>query len=156
MTRIVKAIPVEGDRGLLAQRFTDDPSTWLPLPAAPVDAGQWRTTVWGGLLSQEVTVDICEPWRLPDAYSRHLTWVATNAEGEPVGRLLPDFSGQLTLRSGEEQSWLVIVGWYRPPGGRAGEVVDAIGMRRVAEKTLERLLEDVAARLRIVTSVLPI
>lgn len=156
MTRIVRAIPMDGDRWQLAQRFTDDPSTWLPLPAAPVGPGRWRTEVHGGLLRQEVTADVSEPWRLPDAFSRHVTWVATNADGEPVGRLLPDFAGQLTLRSGSEQSWLVLTGWYQPPGGRAGEVVDAIAMRRVAERTLERVLRDVVARLRVPTSVLPI
>lgn len=156
MTRIVRAIPVDGDRWQLAQRFTDDPSTWLPLPAAPVGQDRWRTVVHGGLLTQEVTADVSEPWRLPDAYSRHITWVATNPEGEPVGRLLPDFAGQLTLRSGSEQSWLVLTGWYRPPGGRAGEVADVIAMRRVAEGTLERLLRDVVARLRVARSVLPV
>jgi hypothetical protein len=65
-----------------------------------------------------------------------------------TGELFPVLDAQLTLSSGgQDRSRLELVGSYRPPLGRLGEVIDRAIMAQVAEATIRSLLERAAAAL---------
>lgn len=150
MARVNAAVHVDGQRWVLANSFANDPARWLPLPAVPSGEMAWRSTVHGGPVLQTVQVRLGYVRHLPDAFTRHLLWVPGDHRGSLAGRILPTFEGQLRV-----QHWhppgvdLVLAGHYRPPGGRAGNLLDAVAMHRVADTTVRRFLEDIAERLTV-------
>jgi hypothetical protein len=58
--------------------------------------------------------------------------------------LFPDFHGVMTVRPQGHGAWLRIEGSYEPPFGVPGKVFDALAGRVIAQRTLVRLLSDVA------------
>lgn len=103
-----------------------------------------------GSLTRTVSVRLGQPWRAGATRWRTLSWdpTAEVGEGAPLERLLPSLDGELGLHleSGGRVT-LVLDARYRPPGGRLGVAMDAMALRRVALTTVERFLEDIAARL---------
>jgi len=71
----------------------------------------------------------------------HIRWIPRDQ------RLYPSFEGTLAIKGAEdyETCRLVIEGSYRPPLGPAGEVIDAVLGRRIAQATVDELLRTVAA-----------
>jgi hypothetical protein len=89
-------------------------------------------------------VSTLEPIRRDETTSIALRWEATGVTGE----LFPALDAQLTLSSGgKNRSRLKLVGSYRPPLGRLGELLDRAVMAQVAEATIRSLLERAAAAL---------
>jgi len=106
----------------------------------------WRVGPFGEQrgLSRLVRVRTLEPIRHDETTSIALRWEATGVTGE----LFPVLDAQLTLSSGgQDRSRLELVGSYRPPLGRLGEVIDRAIMAQVAEATIRSLLERAAAAL---------
>lgn len=65
-----------------------------------------------------------------------------------TGQLFPALDAELTLSpDGEHRSRLRLVGSYRPPLSRVGEVLDRTIMLQVAEATIRALLERSAEAL---------
>lgn len=56
--------------------------------------------------------------------------------------IFPRFHGALTVRPKNRGVWLRLEGSYEPPFGMAGRVFDAVVGRRIAKRTLSRLLDD--------------
>jgi hypothetical protein len=142
-------LPVPGDPNALASAFGGDPLRWLP-QARREGAGRFAMVVRAGAMTRPVRVKLGQPWRAGSTQWRSVTWDPVGEVGEPapVERFLPSFDGELGLhlqRSG--QVTLILDGRYRPPGGSLGVAADAALLHRVARSTIERFLEDVAARL---------
>ncbi len=150
MTRSVRTfLPVVGDADALAEAFEGDPGRWLPA-ARHEGAGRWRVTAHAGSLSRPVAVSVGAPWRAGRTRWRSLSWDPVDPEGgsATVDRFLPSLDGEvgLHLRRGGPAT-LVLDARYQPPGGTLGAAADAIALSRVARTTVERFLEEAAARL---------
>jgi hypothetical protein len=107
--------------------------------------GRWETLVrvgpFGDLpgLSKLVRVRVLAPVHHDANVTVSLRWEATG----PAGELFPVLDADLTLSpDGKGQSRLVLVGSYRPPLGRAGDVADRAIMNRVAIGTVRSLLDN--------------
>lgn len=73
-----------------------------------------------------------------------IRWVATGRTGD----FFPALDANLELRpTNGDGTQLRLVGTYRPPFGRAGQMVDHILMRHVAEATLRGFVRRIAADL---------
>ncbi len=151
MPRSVRTfLPVVGDPTSLARAFDGDPQRWLPA-ARQEGPSRWRIKAHAGSLSRPVMVTIGPPWRASRTYWRTVSWDPVDPQdGAPTAldRFLPTLDGELGLhlRRGGPAT-LVLDARYQPPGGALGEAVDALALSRVARGTVERFLEDVAARL---------
>lgn len=140
---------LEGHRWALVHAFANDPSTWLPLPAAALDGGRWLSTVHGGPLLQTVEIRIGAARDLPDAFIRQIAWTPGDRAAAVASKVLPSFKGRLRLEHRQPPgARLVLEGNYRPPGGRPGSVADALVLHRAADATARRFVADVAGRLR--------
>lgn len=85
-------------------------------------------------MSKQVSVHTLEPTYGPERVSIPIRWVATGVTGE----LFPSLDGNLELRAtADGGTEIALVGSYRPPFGRAGEVLDQLLMRRVARGTVQ-------------------
>lgn len=150
MARVNATVHVDGQRWALVHAFAADPGSWLPLPAVRVDGTGWLSTVHGGPALQSVHIRVGDVRDLPDAFTRHIRWVPVARRGGSVSRALPVLEGQLRVEHRRPPGVdVVLTAHYRPPGGRAGNLLDAVAMHRVAERTLERSLEDIGERLRL-------
>lgn len=90
---------------------------------------------------KQVAVQALEPSYRPDRVVIAMRWVATGVTGE----LFPTLDGNLELRSlTDDTTEVSLVGSYRPPLGRAGEVIDQLVMRRVARRTLQSFVARLA------------
>lgn len=155
MGRVNGTVHVDGQRWALVHAFAGDPGSWLPLPAVRIDDAVWLSTVHGGPVLQSVHVRVGDVRDLPDAFTRHIRWVPVARGGASVSRALPILEGQLRVEHRRPPGVdVVLTAHYRPPGGRAGDLLDAVVMHRVAERTVERSLEDVAERLRLAVTAL--
>jgi hypothetical protein len=142
-------LPVPGDPTALAAAFGGDPLRWLP-QARREGAGRFSMAVRAGAMSRPVRVKLGQPWRAGSTQWRSLSWDPVGEVGEPapIERFLPSFDGELGVhlqRAG--QVTLILDGRYRPPGGTLGVAADAALLHRVARSTIDRFLEDVAARM---------
>jgi hypothetical protein len=142
-------LPVPGDPNALASAFGGDPLRWLP-QARREGAGRFGVVVRAGAMSRPVRLKLGHTWKAGSTQWRSVTWDPVGEFGEPapLERFLPSFDGELGLhlqRAG--QVTLILDGRYRPPGGSLGAAADAALLHRVARSTIERFLEDVAARL---------
>lgn len=63
------------------------------------------------------------------------------------GRAFPDFHGVLTVRPKNAGVRLQLNGAYRPPYGLAGKAFDVIAGRSIARRTMQHLLDDLAAQI---------
>jgi hypothetical protein len=142
-------LPVVGDGEAVAAAFCDDPQRWLP---AARHEGPERFTfvVHAGALTRTVHARIGGPWQAGSTRWRTFAWDLAPIEGDlpPLDRLLPSLDGELGLHlEGPERSTLVLDARYQPPGGPLGAAVDSVALHRVARRTVERFLEETAARL---------
>lgn len=150
MARVNGKVHVEGQRWALVHAFADDPGRWLPLPASPIDGVGWLSTVHGGPALQAIQVRVGHARDLPDAFTRHLSWAPGDHHGAFATRVLPILEGQLRIEHRHPPGVDLVLGaHYRPPGGRAGTLLDAIALHRVADRTVERFLEEIGERLRL-------
>ncbi len=106
-----------------------------------------RLSLSTGALRRDVDVHLGLAWHLISGWWRPLTWIPVEQSGDllPMHRLLPTFVGELGLVG--DDSTLALDGVYEPPMGRAGDVVDMVAMHRVAERTAQELLRDLATRI---------
>jgi Rrf2 family protein len=94
-------------------------------------------------LGKTVAVHLGEPVRGEDAIEVPISWEATGARG-----LFPSFEGVLRVAEVDAgRSQLSLAGRYRPPLGRAGQVLDGALLSRVARATVQALLRRVAVGL---------
>lgn len=64
-------------------------------------------------------------------------------------RFFPTFDGTLSVTPlGENACELWLQGSYTPPGGRAGKLLDDIALHGIAERSLRRFVEEIAAGLK--------
>jgi hypothetical protein len=150
MTRSLRAfLPVAGPQAALVVAFTGDPDRWLPAARRDGD-DEWTVRLRAGGLTRPVHARLGEPWQAGATWWRTLSWdPATEPDATiPVERLLPSLDGELGLHTDETgRTTLVLDARYRPPGGALGAAMDAVALHRVARSSVERLLEDVGARL---------
>ncbi|MGA2761185.1 MAG: SRPBCC family protein [Candidatus Cybelea sp.] len=84
-------------------------------------------------------------------YSVLFDWtsIAARREGvalawRPAWRGFPPFGATLTVRAAGENTELVLEGSYEPPGGAAGRFFDRVVGRKLAARTLDALLNQLA------------
>lgn len=132
-----------------AERFAGDPEGWLPPSSRRQGRSRWRFALTAGPAARTVTFAVGSVWRVGDATWRSITWTPDPHHGEavPVERLLPSFTGELGVAGGGSGPVLHLRGRYRPPGGRLGELVDALALHRIARATAADLLDGIAGRL---------
>jgi len=95
-------------------------------------------------LSKLVQVRLLEAIRRSDTLSFPLRWEATGAAGE----LFPVLDADLVLApAGAGRVRVGLAGTYRPPFGRAGQVLDRAIMNRLANATIHSLLAGIAEAL---------
>jgi hypothetical protein len=122
--------------------------SWLAshVEAASADGEATRVRVGPGgptWLGKTVTVRLGEPAGADDALVIPLTWKATGPAG-----LFPRLQAELRLSALDpERAELGLVGRYRPPLGRAGQVLDETLLTRVARATVRSFLRRVARAL---------
>lgn len=133
--------PVTGAADDLARRLRADPSSWLPPPAYPVGAAVWVVTLRGGPVPRRVRCRVGEPVVEVGGVSREVEWHPAPG-GTTAALLLPILRGELGLLVGEVPT-VFLTGTYRPPGGAVGAELDARGLRRVAESTARRFVDEV-------------
>lgn len=148
-THISSTRHLDADPWPVVERFLRSPDLWLPPPARAVVEGRGVvTTVRLGPFLHEVRIDLGPAWTITDAAIRHLDWTPCDHDGKPVHtHVLPSFSGRLTVRHVGSPS-VSLTGWYEPPGGPVGAVLDRSLLHRNAEATARALLDDVADRLQ--------
>lgn len=62
----------------------------------------------------------------------------------PAWRGFPSFGATLTIRTAAEETELVLEGSYEPPGGAIGRLFDHIIGQRLAARTMDALLDQLA------------
>ena len=93
-----------------------------------------------GWLGKTVAVHLGEPASTDDGLTLPLVWEATG----PLG-LFPRFEGRLRLAALDpDRSELTLSGNYRPPLGRAGQVLDEALLARIARAALRSFLRRIA------------
>lgn len=113
-------------RGLLAS----DPAAALTNP----------TTLAAGGLHHDVIVTLDEP-EVGDAVTVPVSWYPVDH-----ARLFPSFVGELEAEASIAGTRLRIAGTYSVPLGVVGQFGDGLVGRRLAQQSLQSLLEGVAAR----------
>lgn len=149
MARVNQTLHLDGHRWALVHAFAGDPGRWLPLPAERIDGTGWLSTVHGGPTLQSVQIRIGDVRDLPDAFTRHISWEPVARHSASRNRVLPILEGQLRIEHRHPPGAnVMLTAHYRPPGGRVGNLLDAVAMHRVADRTVERFLEEIGQRLR--------
>ena len=142
--------PVAGAPPMLVTVFEGDPAAWLPQARRDGAANRWLVVLHAGALHRTVRMEIGSVWRAGSTLWRNLSWEPVGATGDATtaDRLLPSFSGELGLHAeGTERTTLALDGHYRPPGGRFGQAVDTIALRRLAQVTANSLVATIAGEL---------
>ena len=129
------------------QRFLEGPDAWLspevgmalsrqPELDLPLTAGRMHLTKRARLLTGIVN-DSGNAVRMP------IRLEATGLKG-----LFPELDADLTLlHLDPDLSQLVLEGSYRPPLEGLGQTLDRLALHRVAEATLQELVDKLAAKL---------
>jgi hypothetical protein len=95
--------------------------------------------IGGSTASVEVRYELLYDWtRLVQSYD------AVVFAWNPRWRGFPPFGAILTIEPSGEGSLLVIEGSYEPPGGAAGRFFDRALGARLAARTMDALLRDIA------------
>jgi hypothetical protein len=103
-----------------------------------------RFEIGGGAFTRRVEADVGALSSGPSSLSVPLHWTAAEHPS-----LFPVMDGELRISKDEDNQIQVrLVGEYRSPLGAVGAVGDAVGGRRVAEKSLHGFLTEVATRLK--------
>jgi hypothetical protein len=78
-------------------------------------------------------------------------WLSTAPHGEgvalawrPAWRGFPSFGATLIVQAAGNETQLVLEGSYEPPGGAAGRFFDRFVGRRLAARTMDALLDQLA------------
>lgn len=84
-------------------------------------------------------------------YSVLFDWLSISSRREgvafswrPVWRGFPAFGATLTVRPSGKKTEVVLDGSYEPPGGPLGRVFDGTVGRRLAERTMDEFLRQIA------------
>lgn len=130
----------------LAAAFDSDPSAFLP-EARHHGPDTWRVTLHGPGVQRDVDLHVGPVFQWADGHWRSMTWtpVSLSTDVLPIEKLLPSFAGELGLQI--EARSLVLTGWYEPPLGAVGSIVDAVALQSLARATGRQLLGDIALRL---------
>jgi hypothetical protein len=145
---LVAVRDVDADTWPVLECFLAPPQRWLPLPATPIDAERYETTLRAGPLLQRVAIAVGEPWSVPDAVTRPIHWEPAHEDGSRAhAKALPGFTGRLTLRHVDREVTLHLEGTYVPPAGWLGAAADRLVMHRAGDATARALLNDVIERL---------
>lgn len=143
-------LPLPHDREA-ADLLVAPPDRWLPEGSVVGGPDVWSVPLRGAVLQRSVACTVGPPWRTGDGVWRALSWGPLPEEGDvaPMERLLPSFRGELGVaqvhRSGPS---LVLAGTYEVPAGAVGELVDAVMLRRVAQRTGTGFLIGISRNLR--------
>lgn len=151
MTSNVRSFcPIIGSADKVERAFVADPRRWLPSDRIQAD-GTLQMVVRAGALSRRVRLEFGDPWHNAATTWRRLQWDPVSGDGEPasVDRWLPSLDAELGLHHQPRHRRLTLVldGRYAPPGGQLGAAIDAAGLRRLAQATVDRFLIDIAAGL---------
>lgn len=145
--RSVRAfLPIPGDPDGLWHVLQDEPSRWLP-DAEPRQDGSWSMRVHGSGFSRLVLAQVGTPWRSGRTLWRSLSWDPAEDPAAVLARLLPSCDGEMGLHRLEASATLLFDGRYQPPGGHLGAAMDTLALSRIAQSTIDRLVNDVAERL---------
>lgn len=97
----------------------------------------------GGPLAKKVEVDLGTAVRVEDRSRLPLTWAATGAPG-----LFPKLEGEIVLAAvGPALTQLTLQGTYQTPLGAVGLTLDRVLLHRLAEATVKRFVDDLAAHI---------
>lgn len=97
-----------------------------------------------GAVSKQILVQLLRPYRHDRVLIVPLRWVATG----PAGTWFPQLDGNLELASADEdRSTLTLHGVYRPPLAAVGGRLDRLLLHHIADATIHRLLQDIAAEM---------
>lgn len=147
MRRRVRATSVlDPDAGVrAAEALALDPQLWLPAIPLP-ERDRFALTVRAGRISRVVHGWV-GPTRVEGVvHARSLSW-QPQTRAEVRDRVLPSFTGAVELILTDTDPLLTIVGSYQPPGGPAGQGIDALLGHHVANHTIARLLDDIRPKL---------
>lgn len=98
-----------------------------------------------GPAAKQVLVRVLPTRDVGTAVTAPLRWEATG----PTGRLFPTLDANLSLTGTDSDTCvLTLIGAYDPPMGRLGPALDETILSRVAAKTFDALLREVADKLR--------
>lgn len=98
---------------------------------------------WPPLFAKEVTVRASTPRHHGEGTVVSLRWEAAGAKG-----LFPDFDADLEIcPEGELTTRVVLRGSYRPPMGGVGQAMDDLVLHKLAQATVEHVVEAIAAAL---------
>ena len=150
MSRTVRTfLPVTGEPEPLIASFVGDPQRWLPNSRRD-GPDRFVFNVTAGSLARPVRTVIGAPWRHGDTHWRSISWDPIDPAGSPgaVDRFLPSLDGELGLHiASAARATLLLDARYRPPGGAMGLAADTIALGRVARRTIEHIVAEMAARL---------
>jgi Rrf2 family protein len=139
---IADSVHIELPARAVASRLRSG-SSWLTRHAEASDEHELRVRVGPGGpggLGRTVALYLGEASGADERLELPLLWEATG----PLG-LFPRFEGKLRLTALDpERCELSLSGYYRPPGGKAGHVLDEAVLARVARSALRTFLRQVA------------
>lgn len=139
---IADSVHIELPMAAVAARLRSG-SSWLTPHAEACDNDELRIRIGpgrSGRLGKTVAVRLGEPTEEGEQLVLPLVWEATG----PLG-LFPRFEGRLRLAELDpERCELTLSGHYRPPFGKAGQVLDDAVLTRVARTTLRSFLRRIA------------
>jgi hypothetical protein len=136
---------LERDFEQVLPAFVGRPGPWLPdLVKDALEHGyEARARLGLGFLAKKVVVRIGDPSVSQKHLVAPLRVMATGPEG-----LFPHLDANLEISSLVPGSVVIrLVGTYRPPLGRTGEVLDKVVLHKVAEATLDNFLDEIVSRL---------
>lgn len=119
----------------------DDPCVWLPDARPGSDA--CVTHVHLGPLRREVLAEVGPLRDTPTSIWRDLSWTPLTPDDDrpSLGDTLPRFRGEIGLH--QKRGVLLLDGEYDVPGGRLGEMADALALGGAARMTVSRLLSEI-------------
>lgn len=129
--------------------FEGEEEQWLPAPARYISDATWNTYVGTARVGVHVLCQVTLPRRERDRSWRKLAW---RPDAGVVGALSPRFEGRLGVGGSDGSASLVLEGHYAPPIGLIGRLGAWLGMRRVAARTAERFVADVAAHMEAIAA----
>ncbi|MFZ1016623.1 MAG: SRPBCC family protein [Candidatus Cybelea sp.] len=130
MTRIVRTIRIRAPEDVVIDRLQDFFSQHPKLEVKALGPSTAGVEVQYFLLFDWLSIS---PQREGVAFS----W-------RPVWRGFPAFGATLTVRPSGKKTEVVLDGSYEPPGGPLGRVFDSVVGRRLAERTMDEFLKQIA------------
>ena len=133
---------VQGEFAHLAEALVEGPANWMPgmfeSPAAEIV--ELHAGPGPGRWSRAARIELGDTSRHGGTVLLPIRWHAVDGEA-----LFPVFDGRLRLhRRATGGARLFLEGRYEPPGGIAGQALDALVMRDVAQATADDFVRRVA------------